>query len=163
MYELIKAIATLLTPSSINFLDALLISSVLIFLFILPSAYNLSSISNLKKRGTPYEAEWLYGVWDNMEFFVNGVDWYNEKVVATNGGFYWKDRFESLIVGLQSQDKIPDPYEVPLEDINYGLETVQTLQPRNYKLKEDDSEQIPGVSPVKSIDTTSQLFWRGCT
>ena len=26
-----------------------------------------------------------------------------------------------------------------------------------------DSEQIPGVSPAKSIDTTSQLFWRGCT
>jgi hypothetical protein len=29
-----------------------------------------------------------------------------------------------------------------IEDIGYGLETVQTLQPRKYKLKEDDSEQI---------------------
>lgn len=95
-------------------------------------------VENLKKRGTPYEAEWLYGVWDNMEFFVNGVDWYNEKVVATNGGFYWKDRFESLIVGLQSQDKIPDPYEVPLEDLNYGLKIVSSLEKEGFKTSMDN-------------------------
>ena len=28
---------------------------------------------------------------DNMEYFVNGVDWWNTKVVPSDGTFYWKD------------------------------------------------------------------------
>ena len=92
---------------------------------------------NLRKQGTPYEAEWLYGVWDNMEYFVNGVDWYNNKVIASNGTFYWQDRFEGVISSLQKEDKVPSPYNVPLEDLTYGLKIIKALDSDGFKTRMD--------------------------
>ncbi len=93
---------------------------------------------NLRKQGTPYEAEWLYGVWDNMEYFVNGVDWYNSKVIADNGTFYWQDRFEGVISSLQKEDKVPSPYNVALEDLTYGLKIIKALDSDGFKTRMDN-------------------------
>ena len=92
---------------------------------------------NLRKQGTPYEAEWLYGVWDNMEYFVNGVDWWNTKVVPTDGTFYWKDRFAGVIDSLQAEDRVPNPYPVALEDLNRGVEIMAALTAEGFKTSQD--------------------------
>ena len=92
---------------------------------------------NLRKQGTPYEAEWLYGVWDNMEYFVNGVDWWNTKVVPSDGTFYWKDRFAGVIDSLQAEDRVPNPYPVELEDLNRGVEIMAALTAEGFKTSQD--------------------------
>ena len=92
---------------------------------------------NLRKQGTNYEADWLYGVWDKMEYFVNGVDWYNTKVVPSDGTFYWKERFEGVIESLQAEDKVPNPYPVKLEDLNKGLEIMAALTAEGFKTSQD--------------------------
>ena len=93
---------------------------------------------SLRKQGTPYEAEWLYGVWDNMEYFVNGMDWWNTKVIPADGIFYWKDRFEGVVESLQAEDRVPNPYPVPLEDLNKAIEVMAALDADGFKTSQDN-------------------------
>ena len=81
----------------------------------------------LREQGTNVDAQALKGVWNNMEFFPNGKAWYEEKVVAAGGQFYWKDRFETIINNLKAEKKITE-LKVPLEDLNHGLKTVGVLK-----------------------------------
>jgi NitT/TauT family transport system substrate-binding protein len=78
----------------------------------------------LEEGGTTVPPEDLKGVWNVMEFFPNGTAWYEEKVETPGGQFYWKDRFETVVKNLRTEDKISADFSVPLEDLNYGLKTV---------------------------------------
>ena len=60
------------------------------------------------------------------------------KVVANDGSFYWKDRFEGVISSLQKEDKVPSPYNVPLEDLTYGLKIVKALEGEGFKTRMDN-------------------------
>jgi NitT/TauT family transport system substrate-binding protein len=77
----------------------------------------------LRQAGTVVTPEDLAGVWNVMEFFPNGKDWYNERVISETGQFYWRDRFETVIDNLKAEGRIQD-LEIPLEDLNYGLKLV---------------------------------------
>jgi NitT/TauT family transport system substrate-binding protein len=81
----------------------------------------------LREAGTVVDAEALNGVWNVMEFFPNGKAWYEEKVVAQGGQFYWKDRFETVVKNLSAEGRIQG-VDVPLEDLNYGLKVVAAIQ-----------------------------------
>lgn len=81
----------------------------------------------LKEAGTTVSVADLKGVWNSMEFFPDGTDWYDKKVVPANGQFYWKDRFEIVIKNLAAEGRVTD-FNVPLEDLNYGLKTVEAAK-----------------------------------
>lgn len=82
-------------------------------------------ISNcLSEGGTEVDPSELNDVWNKMEFFPNGVEWYEREVLSEDGTFYWKDRFETVINNLKTEGKISESFDVPLEDLNYGLKTV---------------------------------------
>jgi ABC-type nitrate/sulfonate/bicarbonate transport system substrate-binding protein len=78
----------------------------------------------MKEAGTTVSVEDLKGVWNSMEFFPNSPAWYDQKVVAPDGQFYWKARFETVIRNLKAEGRVTD-LDVPLEDLNYGLKTVE--------------------------------------
>ncbi len=77
----------------------------------------------LREAGTVVTPEDLQGVWNVMEFFPNGKEWYEEKVLTPGGQFYWKDRFETVLKNLQAEGRVTD-FNVPLEDVNYGAKIV---------------------------------------
>lgn len=78
----------------------------------------------LREQGTKVDAASLKNVWNKMEFFPNSKAWYMQKVVTPGGQFYWKDRFETIVKNLKAEGRITD-LKVPLEDLNYGLKTVE--------------------------------------
>ena len=67
----------------------------------------------------------------------NGVDWWNTKVVPSDGTFYWKDRFAGVIDSLQAEDRVPNPYPVALEDLNRGVEIMAALTAEGFKTSQD--------------------------
>jgi NitT/TauT family transport system substrate-binding protein len=80
---------------------------------------------HLRQAGTTESVEDLKHVWNSMEFFPDGATWYADKVVNPKGQFYWKDRFETVAKNLKAQGRITQ-LDVPLEDMNYGLKTVES-------------------------------------
>lgn len=78
----------------------------------------------LKEAGTTVSVDDLKGVWNSMEFFPDSPAWYDEKVVAPAGQFYWKARFETVLKNLKAEGRVTD-FNVPLEDLNYGLKNVE--------------------------------------
>lgn len=74
--------------------------------------------------GTEIDVNELGGIWNVMEFFPDSVEWYEANVLAADGTFYWRDRFETVVENLKSEGRISDGFSVPLEDLNYGLKTV---------------------------------------
>ncbi len=81
---------------------------------------------HLKESGTVVASEDLKQVWNKMEYFPNGKDWYQQKVVNPEGEFYWKDRFQAVVTDLQETGKMKE-LKVPLEDLNYGLKVVESI------------------------------------
>jgi hypothetical protein len=79
----------------------------------------------LRQAGTTESVEDLKHVWNSMEFFPDGAAWYADKVVNPKGQFYWKDRFGTVVKNLKAQGRITQ-LDVPLEDMNYGLKTVES-------------------------------------
>jgi len=77
----------------------------------------------LRKAGTEVSPADLAGVWNVMEFFPNGKDWYQERVLSEGGQFYWRDRFETVLENLRAEGRVTD-FNVPLEDVNYGAKLV---------------------------------------
>lgn len=80
----------------------------------------------LHEAGTEVSVDDLKNVWNSMEFFPNGKAWYEEKVVNPEGQFYWKARFETVVKNLQAEGRI-DKAPASLEDLNYGLKTVASV------------------------------------
>jgi hypothetical protein len=83
--------------------------------------------AHLQEAGTVVDPNDLHGVWNQMEFFPPSKEFYMQEVVDPDGKFYWKDRFESVVEGLQNQGTI-DELNVPLEDLNYGLKVVSAIE-----------------------------------
>lgn len=77
----------------------------------------------LREAGTVVTPDDLAGVWNVMEFFPNGKEWYQEKVLTPGGQFYWVDRFETVLANLRAEGRVTD-FNVPLEDVNYGARIV---------------------------------------
>lgn len=79
--------------------------------------------AHLEEMGTTVSADDLKGVWNVMEFFVSSKADFERDVVSEDGRFYWKSRMEEVVNDYLSQNQIQD-FNVPLEDMYYGLETV---------------------------------------
>ncbi|MFN8457988.1 MAG: ABC transporter substrate-binding protein [Anaerolineae bacterium] len=82
---------------------------------------------HLKEMGTNVAAEDLKGVWNQMEFFVSSKEQFGKEVLAKDGRFYWQGRFQSVVDNLVKTEKI-EPLDVPVEDLFYGLKTVEAIK-----------------------------------
>ena len=82
---------------------------------------------HLREAGTIEDAKDIQKIWDKMEFFVHGKEWYQKQVVNPRGQFYWKDRFEAVVRDLKSSGKIKG-ISVPIEDLNYGVQVVASVK-----------------------------------
>lgn len=84
--------------------------------------------AKLKEAGTVVSVEDLKGVWNKMEFFPNSKAWYEKEVVAEDGRFYWKDRFETVLENLRVEGKVPSDVEFDLEQLNYALKIIDNIK-----------------------------------
>jgi NitT/TauT family transport system substrate-binding protein len=80
----------------------------------------------LRLAGTEISPEEIAGVWNVMEFFPNGKEWYQENVVSEDGRFYWRDRFETALDNMKTEGRVR-ALDVPLEDLNYALKLVPQI------------------------------------
>jgi NitT/TauT family transport system substrate-binding protein len=80
----------------------------------------------LRQAGTEIAPEDIAGVWNVMEFFPNGKEWYVENVATEGGRFYWRDRFTQALDNMKTEGRIQS-FEVPLEDLNYALKLVPQI------------------------------------
>jgi NitT/TauT family transport system substrate-binding protein len=81
----------------------------------------------LREEGTTEAVEDLKMVWNSMEFFADGKSWWGENVVDPKGRFYWKARFESVVKTQEQVGHIKD-FNVPLENLNYGLKVIAAIK-----------------------------------
>jgi len=77
----------------------------------------------LRQAGTEIAPEDIARVWNVMEFFPNGKDWYKENVATEGGRFYWHDRFTQALDNMKAEGRITS-MDVPLEDLNYALKLI---------------------------------------
>lgn len=81
----------------------------------------------LRQAGTEILPEDIAGVWNVMEFFPNGKEWYAENVATQGGRFYWHDRFTQALGNMQTEGRVSADFDVPLEDLNYALKLIPQI------------------------------------
>ncbi|RCI77227.1 hypothetical protein DNK03_21625 [Brucella anthropi] len=78
---------------------------------------------HLRQAGTEIAPEDIAKVWNVMEFFPNGKEWYNKNVATEGGRFYWQDRFTRALDNMKTEGRIK-ALDVKLEDMNYALKLI---------------------------------------
>lgn len=81
----------------------------------------------LREAGTVVEPEDLANVWNNMEFFPSGKDWYLAEVATEGGRFYWRDRFETITRILTEQGQIRPGVTIDFDQVYYGLRVASEM------------------------------------
>jgi hypothetical protein len=81
----------------------------------------------LREEGTTEAVEDLKMVWNSMEFFADSKSWWDKNVVDPKGRFYWKARYESVVKTQEQVGHIKD-FNVPLENLNYGLKVIAAIK-----------------------------------
>ena len=79
---------------------------------------------HLREMGSTVTPEELKGVWNKMEYFVSDKAAFERDVVSPDGQFYWKSRMQEVVDNYVAENQIED-FNVPLEDMYYGIETVE--------------------------------------
>lgn len=82
--------------------------------------------SHLREAGTVESAQDMARVWNVMEYFPDSKQWYEQQVANPHGQFYWKDRFQLVVSGLKAAGKL-QKFNVPLDDLDYGLKVVSAI------------------------------------
>lgn len=85
-------------------------------------------VDRMKKVGTEISVEQLENVWNKMEFFPSGVEFYNNEVLNPDGDFYWKDRFEAVVEIMETEGKIGKGSVTDIESLHYTLEIIKDLE-----------------------------------
>lgn len=84
-------------------------------------------VEHMKGAGTEISVEQLENVWNIMEFFPNGVEFYKNETMNPEGDFYWKDRFEAVVSIMETEGKIEEGSIEDLEPLHYTLEIIKVL------------------------------------
>ena len=82
--------------------------------------------AKLLEAGTEVSTEALMGVWNTMEFFPRDKATFEAWVVAEDGRFYWRDRFQTVRDNFIQEGRI-ESMDTPLEDLHWGLRVVDAL------------------------------------
>jgi NitT/TauT family transport system substrate-binding protein len=82
---------------------------------------------NMRREGTDLTVADLKTEWNIMEFFPDSKKWFQDKVEAENGQFYWKSRLQTVVTNLQAQGRIKD-FATPLPDLYYGLKVIDAMK-----------------------------------
>ena len=89
----------------------------------------LSIISNkLKESGADVSPDELKVVWNNMEYFPNSKEQYQEWTANSDGKFYWKERYQNLVDGYVEEGQLEEGKIANLEDLLYGLKVVDAIK-----------------------------------
>jgi NitT/TauT family transport system substrate-binding protein len=82
---------------------------------------------NMRREGTELTIDDLKSEWNSMEYFPDGKSWFETKVAAPDGQFYWKSRLETVVKNLGEQGRIKN-FSTPLPDLYDGLKIINAIK-----------------------------------
>ncbi|MBS4219004.1 ABC transporter substrate-binding protein [Bacillus sp. FJAT-49711] len=85
-------------------------------------------VKHMKKVGTEISDEQLKNVWNKMEFFPSGVEFYENEVLNPEGNFYWEDRFKAVIDIMETEGKIGKGSVTDLPSLHYTVKLVDEIK-----------------------------------
>nr|WP_144925210.1 ABC transporter substrate-binding protein [Paenibacillus bovis] len=85
-------------------------------------------VEQMKNVGTEISVDQLNNVWNKMEFFPSGVEFYENEVLHPDGDFYWKDRFQAVIDIMEAEGKIEKGVVTDLESLHYTVKLVKEIE-----------------------------------
>ncbi|GIN59410.1 hypothetical protein J8TS2_37290 [Lederbergia ruris] len=85
-------------------------------------------VEHMKKVGTEISEEQLESVWNEMEFFPSGVEFYQNEVLNPDGNFYWQDRFQAVVDIMEDEGKIEKGRIEDLESLHYTIKLVEEIE-----------------------------------